>query len=107
MECPVEILPLLTSIIQDGLLSIRVHGAAGRAERCAIEADHIHNLPHLIEDYRPELPEFYWNVERPAYLRASENADAEKFRRQWNGLAEFLEATSAARTTAGVKYAVS
>jgi hypothetical protein len=103
MECPAEILPLLTDILRDVRHSIRAHGSSGCAKRCAVKADHIHDLPHLIADYRPELLEFYWNIERPAYLRASANADVEKFREQWIGLAEFLKATSAARTTAGVR----
>ena len=98
MECPAEILPRLTNIIGTGLLSIRIHGSAGHAERCAIEANHIHNLPNLIADYRPELLKYYWEIERVAYLRVSQKAEGEKFKEQWNALATFLKADPANRT---------
>jgi hypothetical protein len=33
----------------------------------AAETDHIHNLPGLLLDYRPELLRYYLNAERPGY----------------------------------------
>jgi hypothetical protein len=34
----------------------------------AVEADHIHNLPTLIENYSPELLRYYWDAERVSFM---------------------------------------
>src|ERR1043166_741489 len=44
MQCPPEIAEIVTQIISMGLLRIRASGWSGNADRCAIEADHLHNL---------------------------------------------------------------
>jgi hypothetical protein len=68
MACPPEIAHILLEILQEGLLLIRACGWNGLADTCAIEADHLHNLPRLLEAYRPELLIYYWDVERMAYI---------------------------------------
>ncbi len=55
-------------MIQYGLLKIRAYGWAERPELCAIEADHLHNLPDVIADYSDDRLAYYLDVERPAYL---------------------------------------
>lgn len=69
MTCPPAIADLLLAILAEGVLRCRSAGWAGDAARCAIEADHIHNLPSLIEEFSPEALHYYWEVERPAYLQ--------------------------------------
>jgi len=54
MTCPTEIAEILTEILRTGLLRIRALGWSGNAERCAIEADHLHNVPDLLAHYSPE-----------------------------------------------------
>jgi hypothetical protein len=68
MACPPELAEVLARIIERGLLRIRVYGWSGQANLCAVEADHIHNLPYLIAHYSPDLLAFYWTIERPCYL---------------------------------------
>ena len=53
MVCPPEIAEILLGIIEWGLIDIRVLGWDGHADRCAVEEDHIHNLPRLLADNRP------------------------------------------------------
>ena len=89
-ECPPQIAKLVGEIIRDGVLRIRAEGWSGHADRCAIEADHIHNLPALLADYRPELLEYYWNVERPAYIDQSSGENIDDFKRIWKRLADFV-----------------
>lgn len=67
MTCPPEIATILLDILYHGLLSCRVAGWAGRAEQCATEADHLHNIPALLADYSPDRLRYYWEVERPSY----------------------------------------
>ena len=90
MQCPPEILETLTDILCTGLLRIRALGWSQNAARCAVEADHLHNLPALLADYKPELLEFYWRVERAAFIRQSSLDDVTGFEPLWNALAEHV-----------------
>ena len=69
MNCPPEIADMLLEILRTGLLRIRPHAWPGEAELCAIEADHIHNLPDLLADYLRDKLVYYWDVERAAVHR--------------------------------------
>src|SRR5262249_41628617 len=87
MRCPPEISEILSAIVRAGLLRIRSLGWSGRADRCAIEADHIHNLPDLIEDFSQERLAYYWDIERPAYIAQV----PEEQRNGWETLWEQLQ----------------
>lgn len=95
MNCPVEIEQSLLQILQRGILKCRLAGWEGNAQRCALECDHIHNLPILLSNYSLEALQYYYEVEREAYLVRSLNGAAE-FHEEWDVLAEFLEHQPAA-----------
>jgi hypothetical protein len=83
---------ILAEILRVGILRIRDAGFAGDAALCAIEADHIHNLPRLVLCPKEPLLQFYWGVERPSYLRAirthaGARADTQWFESLWLQLA--------------------
>jgi hypothetical protein len=89
MHCPPEIAAIIAEILSAGLLRIRSLGWAGNAERCAVEADHVHNLPALLVDYKPDLLAFYWRVERIDFIgRTSDGVAA--FEPLWSALAEHI-----------------
>jgi hypothetical protein len=93
MTSSTEIAEILTEILTTGLLRIRALGWSGNAERCAVESDHIHNLPDLLAHYSPERLDYYWNVERTSYIiqtPASELAVWEPLWRQLNAHVEAL-----------------
>lgn len=83
MNCPQHILEPLTEILKIGLLNVRVAAAKGDTQRCHIEADHVHNLPSLIRDYRQDLLKFYIDVEKPTFEKNSAGADLRLFEQQW------------------------
>lgn len=87
MNCPPEIAAILLDILSMAALRIRALGGAGNARRCAIEADHIHNLPALLQDYSPELLRYYWEAERPGFISQSTPADLAGFQPLWAQLA--------------------
>jgi hypothetical protein len=87
MQCPPEIADILHEILRVGLLRIRAFGFAGDSGRCAIEADHLHNLPALLGDFRPESLDYYLNVERVCYSDQSDPDDVACFDSLWNSLA--------------------
>lgn len=87
MQCPPEIARILTQLVATGLLRIRALGWSANAERCAVEADHLHNLPTLLADFRPELLTFYLDVERVAFIQQSSPEEVEGFEPMWTALA--------------------
>src|SRR5436309_1190629 len=66
MSCPPDIADVLLEILTTGILRIR---SMGRSEHSSLEADHLHNLPALLQNYSPELLQYYWEVERPSFIR--------------------------------------
>jgi hypothetical protein len=92
MTCSTEIAEALTEILTTGLLRIRFLGWSGNAERCAIEADHIHNVPDLLAHYSPERLDYYWNVERSSYISQTPAAELAGWEPLWRQLNEHIEA---------------
>jgi hypothetical protein len=93
MNCPSEVSEIIIEIVQTGILMIRDAGWSGDAGRCALEADHIHNLPTLLKNYSPELLKSYWDVEKPSYLMrlpASEMSGT-LFEMLWQRLSCYVE----------------
>ena len=87
MRCPPEIAEILCEILKTGLLRIR---ALDDVARCKIEADHLHNLPGLLADYKPELLDYYWTVGRICYIEDSTPDEFLGFDSSWRLLAQRL-----------------
>ncbi len=90
MRGPDEISDALGEIRSAGLLRICAAGSSGDAEACAVEADHLHNVPELLGRYRPELLRYYWDVERAAFLRQCGGVGTEVFEGSWRRLERCL-----------------
>jgi hypothetical protein len=88
MQCPIEIAEVILPLLQNGLLRIRALAWQGHAELCGVESDHIHNLPDLLGDYSPEKLHYYWNVERPEYIRQMEVNPQDGWEQLWQRLAD-------------------
>jgi hypothetical protein len=88
MQCPPEIAEIVCEILRTGLLRIRAYGWDRNPERCAVEADHLHNLPGLLVDYKPELLDYYWRAERVGFIERSTPEDAKGFEPLWKALAK-------------------
>src|SRR5262245_57429376 len=93
MSCPPEIADILLNILESGLLTIRVLGWNGEADRCAVEADHLHNLPSLLADYRPEKLLYYWDVQRTIYIEESPPEYQPVWEALWRRLESHVAAT--------------
>jgi hypothetical protein len=63
-----EVRDLLAEILGLALLSIRAAADHGDAAYCAVEANHVHNLPRLLKHYDAQELEYYLNVTRRTYL---------------------------------------
>lgn len=91
MSTPVE--AILLEILQYSLLGIRAAGWDGHADRCALEADHVHNLPALLQSVKPELLHHYWEVDRRSFVaaRAEIGIGSDDFHPLWEKLRPFVE----------------
>jgi hypothetical protein len=92
MSCPPDIAEVVVKILTAGILRIRAQGWSGDGQRCAVEADHLHNLPHLLSTYSPDLLRYYWEVERPSFIQHSSKADLALFEPLWQDLGSVLPA---------------
>ena len=91
MSCPPEIAEVVLKVLETGLLRIRSLAWAGQLDLCAVEADHLHNLPDLLSDFSREKLSYYWDVERTSYtarIPESEHAGWEPLWRELRPLAE-------------------
>lgn len=77
MTCPSDVARVILQILQVAVLRMRVGGWSGDGSRCAVEADHVHNLPALLLNYSDELLQFYWQVERLSFIKRCQPADLE------------------------------
>lgn len=98
MTCPFEISPIIASILETGLLRIRTLAWSGQAERCATEADHIHNLPGLLADFSQERLAYYWEIERTAYVASTPEESLQGWYPLWERLRPHV--APVAKTTA-------
>jgi hypothetical protein len=96
MTCPPDVAHLILQILQVAVLRIRAAGWGGDSSRCAGEADHVHNLPALLIDYSDERLRFYWEVERPSFMKRCRPADLKGYDPLWAELAELVSARSSA-----------
>jgi hypothetical protein len=92
MSLSPEITQVVLEILRIGILRIRALGWSGDAHRCAIEADHIHNLPALLANSSPDLLNYYLDVERAAFIGQSADASnsVEQFEPLWRKLESLM-----------------
>lgn len=90
----------LAAILSTGLLRIRARTWGNDASRCTLEADHLHNLPSMMVNYKPALLIYYWHVERPCFIDRSAPEDITAFEPLWLELAKYVTADTS-RSIAG------
>jgi len=59
---------IYAQILKWGLLQIRNDADAGKTELCSIEANHLHNMPSLIDEDNEQRHKYYFESERTLYL---------------------------------------
>jgi hypothetical protein len=96
MNCPVEVSEPILEIIKAGLLNIRSL-ARSNGPRCAVEADHLHNLPGVLSSYTPDLLKYYLEVEQPIFVKSTEGEGIGRFEEHWKALRSFLALQSKER----------
>jgi hypothetical protein len=90
MNTPPIVQTSLLTILKIGLLNIRYYADGRNLERCAIEANHLHNIPGLLEKFSIDLLKFYIDVERTQYIRETKDQVLEEIRDAWTELTHWL-----------------
>ena len=90
VTCHPEVVDVLCEILRIGLLQARAFGWNGDARRCAIEADHLHNLPALLADFSENGLRYYWDAERPSYVSQVGPEGATAFEVLWHRLEQHV-----------------
>ena len=90
---------ILQEILTTGLLRIRTLAWSGDSGRCAIEADHIHNLPYLLVHGDPDGLVHYWEVERTAYIDQTEPDQLPVWQPLWRRLQSHVETMATSSPT--------
>jgi hypothetical protein len=77
-------------IIYYTLISIR---STKNSELTFALSDHAHNIPSLISDYSDDTFRYYWEGERPSFIRAMERLDQPVgvFQQYWSVLEKHYE----------------
>jgi hypothetical protein len=90
MACPPKIADILLEIVKLGVLRVRAAGWSNDAKRCALEADHIHNLPDLLSNFSCDRLAYYWDAERPSFIQQSTSEDLAVFEPLWDKLRGYV-----------------
>lgn len=96
-DCPAEVADAIISILRQAILLIRQAGNADDADWCAVEANHVHNLPTLLQIYNRAKLERYLAWAQTGYAHDFQ----ERFQRgptiyveQWQRLETFRKNTA-------------
>jgi hypothetical protein len=94
-----EVCQIFLEILREGLLRIRTAGWSGRSEVCALEADHLHNIPTILSKCTLASISYYYDIERPAFLRmTATDSKPELFEPYWERLRAALIQIHAAKS---------
>src|SRR5687767_15998977 len=65
---------IYVQILHHGLLRIRDSAALGYLQYCAVESEHLHNIPSLIGESNEHRHVYYFSQERAHYLERVERS---------------------------------
>ncbi|WP_027709899.1 hypothetical protein [Zooshikella ganghwensis] len=82
---------ILLNILEDGITFIRHYSAQGKSTQVNIEADHLHNIPSLINNLSRERLEYYLNIEVKSYRDKVNGKPRAKLENEWSNLRQILE----------------
>lgn len=81
----------LLRILSSGILNVRILSEQGDSKNIFFEADHIHNLPSLLESRSSKMLSYYLDVEVPIYRKKGIFKDSAEFLECWKELKMILD----------------
>ena len=91
MNCPPDLTAILCEMLSHGILCARASAWSGDAERSALEADHIHNLPHLLKNFSADSLRYYWDIERAAFAARCSPQELQIWHDLWQRLHQHVQ----------------
>ncbi len=88
MNCPEELIDSILEVIGIGVLCARAAAWQNDSQQCAVEADHIHNLPSLLREFSLERLRYYLDVEKQDFVSQAKVVRA--FEPHWEILTEYV-----------------
>jgi hypothetical protein len=88
---------IYVQILHFGLLRLRDAACGGHVQYCAIEAEHLHNIPSLIDESNELRHQSYFEKERSYYLERVDRSipgvdfTLRRYEELWQQLAELIE----------------
>jgi len=73
------------------VIRARAFAHQGYEKRCFLEADHVHNLPHIINDFKVERLQYYWDIERTLFMRSVPANETQDLASLWDQLGELMK----------------
>ena len=92
-ELPKSVRDVLLDILYRTMLQIRIAGWGGNAELCAAVADQGRNIPAIVETGKPELLDYYLDVEVPCFRSRVTAEDCRFFEANWSLLEKWRRTT--------------
>ena len=80
----------LIKILYMGLLRIREKSSINDCLACHTEADHLHNIPSIVQTQSLDLLRYYFNIERQIYIRALDGDSSDLFSDSWAEINAYL-----------------
>lgn len=80
----------LGTILYWGLLRIRESAGGNDCEMCYLEADHLHNIPAILREKSIPLLKYYFEIERPAYIKKVTTQPIKPVLESWSIIEQFL-----------------
>lgn len=102
MRCPPDIADVVAELLYRGVIRTRAFAHPGYEKRCFLEADHVHNLPHIINDFRVERLQHYWNIERPLFMRSVPASETQDLAPLWDQLSDLMKSQGIPQTEGAV-----
>lgn len=93
-DYPPDVADALLSILRKSILLIRMAGNGDDADFCAIEANHIHNVPGILRHYDRGKLEYYLASAQSTYTSKFQdrfNRPPTEFMSEWKQLEDFLK----------------
>jgi hypothetical protein len=91
MRCPPDIADVIAELLYRGVIRARGFAHPGHEKRCFLEADHVHNLPHIINDFKIERLQYYWDIERPLFMKCVPASETQDLAPLWDQLGELMK----------------
>ncbi|MDX1948786.1 MAG: hypothetical protein SFU86_25585 [Pirellulaceae bacterium] len=91
MDCPQDIAEVVLELLSHGFTRVRAFASAQEPTKCFIESDHLHNLPMLLRDYRPERLAYYWEIERPSFIAQVPERERRDLEPYWKRLEALIQ----------------